>query len=87
MAKLEIRIFYFVRKFEHVSKNPLKLLISRGLNVVGVNGLEPSTPTMSRWCSNQLSYTPKSGAIIAGFDKMASTFLIFMLDAYPNTMP
>ncbi len=21
-----------------------------------LNGLEPSTPTMSRWCSNQLSY-------------------------------
>ncbi|MEY4474491.1 MAG: hypothetical protein RL248_258 [Pseudomonadota bacterium] len=25
-------------------------------NVVRPNGLEPSTPTMSRWCSNQLSY-------------------------------
>ncbi len=24
--------------------------------VVRPNGLEPSTPTMSRWCSNQLSY-------------------------------
>ena len=26
------------------------------LKVVRSNGLEPSTPTMSRWCSNQLSY-------------------------------
>ncbi len=25
------------------------------LKVVRSNGLEPSTPTMSRWCSNQLS--------------------------------
>src|SRR5471030_486270 len=24
--------------------------------LVRPNGLEPSTPTMSRWCSNQLSY-------------------------------
>ena len=28
--------------------------------VVGANGLEPSTPTMSRWCSNQLSYAPEA---------------------------
>src|SRR5476649_803981 len=25
-------------------------------HLVRPNGLEPSTPTMSRWCSNQLSY-------------------------------
>ena len=29
------------------------------LIVVGASGLEPPTPTMSRWCSNQLSYAPK----------------------------
>ncbi len=31
-------------------------LVNRKL--VGAIGLEPTTPTMSRWCLNQLSYTP-----------------------------
>ena len=30
--------------------------------MVGTSGLEPPTPTMSRWCSNQLSYAPAENA-------------------------
>ena len=30
-----------------------------GMYMVGASGLEPPTPTMSRWCSNQLSYAPE----------------------------
>ena len=26
--------------------------------LVGLSGLEPPTPTLSGWCSNQLSYSP-----------------------------
>ena len=33
-------------------------------SLVGSIGFEPTTPTMSRWCSNQLSYEPKKPRII-----------------------
>jgi hypothetical protein len=28
---------------------------------------EPTTPTMSRWCSNQLSYAPSSKSVLLNF--------------------
>ncbi len=36
--------------------------------LVGAIGLEPTTPTMSRWCSNQLSYAPEEVRILAHCD-------------------
>ena len=41
-----------------------------GANLVGMNGLEPSTPTLSGWCSNQLSYIPINTLIYLGYKKI-----------------
>ena len=44
-----------------LSKNgkPFRFLIDTKARMVVADGLEPSTPALSRRCSNQLSYEPK----------------------------
>ena len=37
---------------------PLSLRLFAAMSVVGLDGFEPSTPALSRRCSNQLSYRP-----------------------------
>src|SRR5699024_3818061 len=51
-------------------------------DLVGASGLEPPTPTMSRWCSNQLSYAPIEPAKIptsTRFGKHVGEFLFRLL--------
>ncbi len=62
--------------------------VSESICLVGTIGFEPTTPTMSRWCSNQLSYVPKWALIIQpefesssliGFPSLIRT-LVFLAD-------
>ena len=39
-------------------KRGLSLFFEGGCRLVGLDGFEPSTPALSRRCSNQLSYRP-----------------------------
>src|SRR3990167_2944290 len=44
------------------------------IELVGTIGFEPTTPTMSRWCSNQLSYVPSMGGHSTEALKRVNTF-------------
>lgn len=55
--------------------------------MVRLAGLEPVTPTMSRWCSNQLSYSRIVGGIVVkkrGLFKGLIRFLLRLLIFNPN---
>jgi hypothetical protein len=53
--------------------------------LVGAIGLEPTTPTMSRWCSNQLSYAPKELRILANKTSVGkSEFAFFVTIIIPS---
>jgi len=51
--------------------------------VVGMSGLEPPTPTLSGWCSNQLSYIP----IWAGILKIVELSHLIIACAIGVRMP
>src|SRR3989344_3730876 len=51
-------------------------LVRAFFELVGTIGFEPTTPTMSRWCSNQLSYVPSMGAHSKWMKKRVKQFFL-----------
>ncbi len=54
--------------------------------LVGANGIEPPTPTMSRWCSNQLSYAPVARANYTRYGQVFASFLPPMTVRHPKIL-
>ena len=50
--------------------------------LVGMSGLEPPTPTLSGWCSNQLSYIP---LLVCFFDFTSVNLLVEIVGLEPTT--
>ena len=46
------------------------IYLIRSRILVGAIGIEPTTPTMSRWCSNHLSYAPSSKSVLLDFKEV-----------------
>lgn len=53
--------------FEHFLSDSYSSMHARITNMVGLIGLEPMTPALSRRCSNQLSYRPDGGPMARNF--------------------
>ena len=51
-----------------MSKSDLSVVVLS--EMVGLIGLEPMTPALSRRCSNQLSYRPAGMVEVTGFEPM-----------------
>jgi hypothetical protein len=61
---LDLSFSYFFRTTKKKAPSVSAKCLFPLPNLVGARGLEPPTPTMSRWCSNQLSYTPVEPCIL-----------------------
>ena len=69
-------------QFHIANKNGTLRCRKSSIKLVGAIGLEPTTPTMSRWCSNQLSYAPEfvfESAIVAG--RESTSFRLWAQDS------
>ena len=71
-TRTSLNIFQFVCSFQRTPR-----ISSSSGRVVGLIGLEPMTPALSRRCSNQLSYRPAGRSLASlearGFEPLTSS--------------